>query len=76
MKDFKKEIVHDLGSATIIYNTKELASLLSVSTRTIQRWRDSGTVKFSAIGKKYYYNHVHIMEMITNNLNNTSNGSK
>lgn len=53
-----------------IYNTKDLSLMLKVSTRTIQRWRDAGVIKYSSIGSKFYYLHSDIMEMIkTNTLN-------
>ncbi len=50
-----------------IYNTQELATLLKVSTRTIQRWRDSGMIQFSAIGSKYYYTHADVFQMLNKN---------
>lgn len=55
------------GASNPIYNTHELASLLKVSTRTIQRWRDSGTIRFSAIGNKYYYTHEDVFQMLNKN---------
>lgn len=66
----------DQESTTQFLTTQELSALLSVSTRTIQRWRDAGTIKFSAIGKKFYYNYLHVVEMISNNLNNNGHGTK
>ena len=50
-----------------IYNTQELETLLKVSSRTIQRWRDYGLIKFSAIGTKFYYFHTDVVEMLNNN---------
>lgn len=54
----------------MIYNTKEVSILLKVSTRTIQRWRDSGVLKYSAIGTKFYYFHTDVMDMLKQNLIN------
>lgn len=50
-----------------IYNTIELSKLLKVSTRTIQRWRDMGTIRFSAIGSKFYYTHEDVVYMLNKN---------
>lgn len=53
-----------------IYNTTELGALLNVSTRTIQRWRDYGLIKFSAVGSKFYYFHTEVVKMLNNNVIN------
>ncbi len=53
-----------------IYNTQELETLLRVSSRTIQRWRDYGLIKFSSVGSKFYYFHTDVVEMLHNNSNN------
>ena len=50
-----------------IYNTNELANLLKVSTRTVQRWRDYSKIKFSAVGSKFYYFHTDVVEMLNKN---------
>ena len=50
-----------------IYNTQELANLLKVSTRTVQRWRDYSIIKFSAVGSKFYYFHTDVVEMLNKN---------
>lgn len=50
-----------------IYNTQELETLLKVSGRTIQRWRDYGLIKFSAVGSKFYYFHTDVVEMLNKN---------
>ncbi|WP_395617890.1 helix-turn-helix domain-containing protein [Aquirufa sp.] len=50
-----------------IYNTNELANLLKVSTRTVQRWRDYGIIKFSAVGSKFYYFHTDVVGMLNSN---------
>lgn len=53
-----------------IYNTQSLETLLRVSSRTIQRWRDYGLIKFSAVGSKFYYFHTDVVEMLNNNSTN------
>lgn len=53
-----------------IYNTQELETLLRVSSRTIQRWRDYGLIKFSSVGSKFYYFHTDVVEMLNNNSKN------
>lgn len=54
--------------ANPIYSTQDVSNLLKVSTRTIQRWRDNGQIKFSAIGSKFYYFHSDIVDMIKINV--------
>jgi predicted site-specific integrase-resolvase len=62
------------GFLNPIYNTKDLSLMLQVSTRTIQRWRDAGVIRYSSIGSKFYYLHSDVMEMIkTNTLNSNTN---
>lgn len=51
-----------------IYTTQDVSNLLKVSTRTIQRWRDNGQIKFSAIGSKFYYFHSDIVDMLKTNV--------
>jgi predicted site-specific integrase-resolvase len=53
-----------------IYNTQELETLLNVSGRTIQRWRDYGLIKYSSVGSKFYYFHTDVVKMLNNNSTN------
>ena len=36
-------------------NNRDLVRLLGVTTRTVQRWRQSGRLPFIKLGKKIYY---------------------
>ena len=38
-----------------IYSTQELAKKLSVSTKTIQNWREQHLMEFSQVGHKIFY---------------------
>ena len=38
-----------------IFTTKELAEALSISTRTLQNWRDEGLIGYSKIGGTVLY---------------------
>ena len=59
-----------------IFNTDELMSLLKVSRRTIQNWRDRGTIEFSQINGKIYYRISAINKMLDQNLiTNSLNGA-
>lgn len=39
----------------IWYNNEELKELLKVSKRTLQNYRDNGTISFSQLGNKIFY---------------------
>ena len=46
-------------------DTFEAARLLKVSTRTLQNYRDNGTLPFSKIGSKIYFKSSDIEFMLT-----------
>jgi hypothetical protein len=54
----------DTSTVDPIYSTDQLMALLNVSRRTVQKWRDTGTIEYSAIGYKIYYLHSSVMQMI------------
>jgi hypothetical protein len=45
-------------------DNKEAIKLLSVSSRTLQNWRDNGLLGFSQIGSKIYYSRQDIDLML------------
>lgn len=47
-----------------IFTTEQLCNLLHVSSRTLQRWRDYGIIKFSAVGKKHFYLKQDVLAML------------
>lgn len=47
-------------------NTKEVAELLQVSTRTIQSYRDQGIIPFSQFGREVRYRSDDIQEFLMN----------
>ena len=55
-----------------IFNTEDLITLLKVSRRTCQGWRDQGLIDFSAINGKFYYRMSAINRMLNKHLK-TSN---
>jgi predicted site-specific integrase-resolvase len=59
---------HEFSLGEIIYNTDELMKLLKVSRRTVQNWRDEGTIEFSQINGKIYYRMSAIAKMLDQNL--------
>ena len=56
------------GSATLgdkkIYSTQELACKLSVSTKTIQNWRQQQLIEFSQVGHKIYFTGKSVEEFL------------
>lgn len=42
----------------------QLEKLLGIHERTLQTWRDNGTLKFSRIGKKVFYNKRDIEQLL------------
>lgn len=47
-----------------ILNNKELAELLKVSTKTLQKWRDNGDITFTKKGKCLFYTWAAVLEML------------
>jgi hypothetical protein len=45
-------------------DNKQLEKLLGVHERSLQTWRDNGTLKFSRIGKKVFYNKRDIEQLL------------
>ncbi|NHJ33677.1 MAG: helix-turn-helix domain-containing protein [Asgard group archaeon] len=46
-------------------DTSEAARILKVSTRTLQNYRDNGTLPFSKIGSKIYFKATDIEGLLT-----------
>lgn len=51
-----------------ILDTEGVMTLLKVSRRSLQNWRDQGIIEFSAVGGKFYYRMSAIEKMLTKNL--------
>jgi hypothetical protein len=65
---WEKNLSEDNKENDTIYNTDELIRLLKVSRRTVQNWRDEGTIEFSQINGKIYYRMSSIAKMLDQNL--------
>ena len=48
-------------------NGETVMKKIGVSKRTLQTYRTNGTLRYSAIGSKFYYNIRDIEELMTNN---------
>ena len=46
-------------------DTEQVMRKLNVSRRTLQKWRDEGRIKYSAVSGKFYYRQSAIDEMLT-----------
>jgi hypothetical protein len=51
-----------------IFDTEGVMKLLNVSRRSLQSWRDDGTIEFSAIRGKFFYRLSAIENMLQQNL--------
>jgi excisionase family DNA binding protein len=47
-----------------LLTTIEVAKYLQVSIRTLQKWRDTGILNYSAIGRKFYYQLSDVKKMV------------
>jgi hypothetical protein len=54
-------------------DNQEVCLLLNISKRTLQTYRDNGTLSYSQIGHKMYY-HPEDVERVLNQLKNMPNG--
>ena len=65
---WEENLSQDNKKNDTIYNTDELIRLLKVSRRTVQNWRDQGTIEFSQVNGKIYYRMSAIAKMLDQNL--------
>jgi hypothetical protein len=54
-------------------NSEEVCELLKISKRTLQTYRDTGTIAFSQIGRKCYYRQTDVKLFIDKQINNKNN---
>jgi hypothetical protein len=60
---FKKQ---GISGSNKIYTTQQLAEKLSVSTKTIQTWREERLIEFSQISNKIFYTEQNLIEFLAN----------
>ncbi len=51
-------------STSQIYDSKTLASMLGISRRTLQNWRDKQLIEFSKVGSKIFYTEEQVQKFI------------
>jgi len=49
-------------------DNEDLLKLLDVSSRTLQKWRDTGVLPFSRIARKVYYRAEDVDKLLNSNL--------
>lgn len=58
-------------------DNQDVCNLLSISKRTLQSYRDNGTLAYSQIGHKCYYKRSDIEKLVTEStIKNTDHGNK
>lgn len=64
--DIIQEKEFDLNAPThhIVFTNKELCRYLKVCTKTTQKWRDKGYIKFSRIEGNFFYTLTSVIEML------------
>lgn len=53
----------------IFFDNQEFISLMNISKRTAQEWRNKEIINFSQIGNKIYYRLSDIMNLLNENYN-------
>ena len=48
----------------IILNNKDIAELLKVSSKTVQKWRDNGLISYSKVGREIFYKLSDVLEFL------------
>ncbi len=66
VKELLKKNQHSIEDP--ILDTEGLMNLLKTSRRTVQTWRDQGTIAFSQINGKFYYRLSAINDMLNKHL--------
>ena len=64
---------HDDKSLQKWLNNQDVCQILNISKRTLQTYRDNGTIPYSQIGHKMYYKSEDV-ERVLNQLKNRSYG--
>ncbi len=47
-----------------IYSNREFCDLMGISSKTAQRWRDQGIIRYSNIGRSIFYRLSDILDML------------
>ena len=80
LADFSKEVkeLYQDGKANTEWlDNQDVCRLLSISKRTLQSYRDNGTMPYSQIGHKCYYKKSDIENLIEKSrIKNGENGNK
>lgn len=80
LADFSKEVKElclDGKANTEWLDNQDVCNLLSISKRTLQSYRDNGTMPYSQIGHKCYYKKLDIEKLVTEStIQNTDHGNK
>ncbi len=59
-----------------VLENSQLTKHLNVSLKTLQTWRDSGTISYSQIGSKIYYRISDIQELLIRNYRKSTKSEK
>ena len=62
-----------IQSAQQTFNNVEAASILKVSVRTLQKYRDNGLIEFSQVGRKIVYTLAQIEVFLARNTRSAFN---
>ncbi|MFC6269624.1 helix-turn-helix domain-containing protein [Frigoriflavimonas asaccharolytica] len=62
-----QEIEEKKKTIPFYYDNSDMAKMLNVTPRTLQRWRSSGKLPYTSIGSKVYYNPEIIKKLMERN---------
>lgn len=67
-----RQIIENKPEKDLVYDNSDVMRLLKVSQRTLATWREDGTIQYSKIGAKIYYQPEHIKHMLDRGLVNSN----
>jgi len=65
----KMKLNDKIDPEDVFFDNQEFMSLMNISKRTAQEWRNKNVIKFSQVGNKIYYKLSEIKKLLNDNYN-------
>lgn len=65
----KLKVASPFNDDEIFFDNQEFLSVMNISKRTAQQWRDTGFIGYSQLGNKIYYRLSDIKALLSENYN-------
>jgi hypothetical protein len=65
----KMKLNDKIDPEDVFFDNQEFMSLMNISKRTAQEWRNKNVIKFSQVGNKIYYKLSEVKKLLNDNYN-------